>query len=128
MNNNMQVVNMTALEAAVKALLGDNVAHTLNELYRVIDAAERRGYERGYQHSAGDQWDAGYQHGYSDGAAGVMPDADVPESDIREPIINAHVEGGAYPDMSELHVAEKISDDEFHSGINDHYLAMQART
>lgn len=95
MNDHMHSVNMTALEAAVKSLVGERGFEILHELYLVIDAAETRGFNRGqegkFQHG-----DDAYQRGWNDCDATWTPR----DEDLRDPIINACVEG-EFVDRSE---------------------------
>src|SRR5512139_696814 len=126
----MTPVNLTALEAAVRALMGDNGAKILHELYLVVDAAETRGFTRG--EASG--YETGFNEGYDDGFLDGISDIEVPEEDLREPVDNRHVEGAPFTDMSEFH----ISDEDFNAAMDladdemaKHYadgLAMQART
>lgn len=96
----MTDINLTALEAAVKALMGDNGAKILHELYLVVDAAETRGFTRG--EASG--YETGFNEGYDDGFLDGISDIEVPEEDLREPMDNRHVEGAPFTDMSEHHI------------------------
>lgn len=110
------------MKIAANALLGTRGAELLSELNKLLEEAEARGFRRGFE------------SGYNAFDAEWMPE--VPEEDLREPMVNAHVEGAPFTDMSEFHVErvaenrspQPIEDEEFYEGIGDHYLAMQART
>src|SRR5512139_84459 len=123
LDSNKLPVNIPALETAVTALIGEQGKKIIEQLYYIIDAAETRGYQRGEKDgfeagSAALMNDVAYQRGYDDavrdGAYTYDPDdfhysfgdelPEVPEEDIREPMVNATVEGERYPDMSEYHV------------------------
>lgn len=132
----MTPVNLTALEAAVRALMGDNGAKILHELYLVVDAAETRGFTRG--EASG--YETGFNEGYDDGFLDGISDIEVSEEDLREPMDNRHVEGAPFTDMSELHIDPPWDVEDYHrqmtnrspQWIEDEFhpdpLAMQART
>jgi hypothetical protein len=67
---NYVTINQDAAAAAVDLLIGQQGREILDKLYNVINGAMLLAYAKGVQDGetdSKDNWDAGYQRGYSDG-------------------------------------------------------------
>ena len=132
----IDLISRDSLERAARALVGDQGVNVIVELAQLLDDAEARGYARGRDQALMNsaEWTSAYQKGYDDAIKdgswvdwpAETPDLsaiEVDEADIRDPIVNAHVEGAVWPDMTEYHVENRspISDAEAYEALEQMY-------